>query len=98
MGAGRAIVSTPFTYAAELLADDRGVLVADPTAEAFAATLTALLDDEARRTKLGARAYAYTRGMIWSETGAAYRRVFERVVGTPVDRPPHRPRSAYLNA
>ena len=98
MAAGRAIVSSPFTDAVEFLAEDRGVIVAKPTAKAFAIELNALLDDEDRRTELGARAYAFTRPMIWSETGAAYRNVFERVVGAPIGTMPARPRFTVLNA
>ena len=85
-------------HAVEFLAEDRGVIVAKPTAKAFATELNALLDDEDRRTELGARAYAFTRPMIWSETGAAYRGVFERVVGAPIGTMPARPRFTVLNA
>jgi glycosyltransferase involved in cell wall biosynthesis len=79
MGAGRAIVSTPYTYATDLLAEGRGVLVPAATPERFAAALNQVLDDGELRTALGRRAYAYSRAMVWSEVGAQYRRLFERV-------------------
>jgi glycosyltransferase involved in cell wall biosynthesis len=79
MGAGRAIVSTPYTYAAELLADDRGMLVQPGSAGALATALNDLLGDDAQRALLGARAYEYSRGMVWSQVGASYRQVFARV-------------------
>jgi len=79
MGAGRAIVSTPYTYAADLLADGRGVLVPAATPKRFAAALNEVLDDAELRATLGRRAYEYSRTMVWSEVGAQYRRLFERV-------------------
>ncbi len=84
MAAGRAVVSTPYTYAAELLADDRGVLVAPGSPAALAAAFNGLLADDDRRAALGRRAYAHSRSMIWSQVGAAYRRVFGRVTNERV--------------
>ena len=79
MGAGRAIVSTPYTYAAELLTDGRGVLVPPGSPEALATALNDILSDRELRAALGQRAYAYSRGMVWSAVGAEYRAAFERV-------------------
>ncbi len=79
MSAGRAIVSTPYAYAAELLAEGRGVLVAPGSPVKFAAALNRVLADAELRDAIGRRAYAYSRNMIWSEVGAEYRRLFERV-------------------
>ncbi|MGH2511852.1 MAG: glycosyltransferase family 4 protein [Candidatus Limnocylindrales bacterium] len=81
MGAGKAIVSTPFAYAAELLAGGRGVL-AKPDPTAVATALTDLLADSRRRTKLGARAHAYARDMLWPAVGAQYQELFDRVTGS----------------
>jgi glycosyltransferase involved in cell wall biosynthesis len=80
MGAGRAIVSTPYTYAAELLADDRGVLVEPGSAAALAGALNGVLRDEDLRASLGRRAYVHSREMVWPAVGARYRSVFERAV------------------
>lgn len=79
MGAGRAIVSTPFAYAAELLADGRGRLVAPSSPAAFAEAFTELLRNNELRTALGRRAYEHSRGMVWWEVGSQYRRIFDRV-------------------
>jgi glycosyltransferase involved in cell wall biosynthesis len=79
MGAGRAIISTPYTYATELLADGRGLLVAPASATALENALIDVLGDPRLRAALGQRAYASSRGMVWSAVGAAYGRVFERV-------------------
>lgn len=79
MGAGRAVVSTPYAYALELLADDRGVLVPPNSPPALAQALTELLEDDELRARLGRRAYEHSRAMVWSEVGEAYNRLFKRV-------------------
>jgi glycosyltransferase involved in cell wall biosynthesis len=81
MAAGRAIVSTPYPYASELLADARGVL-APPTADAIGAAVTGLLDDDAARTAMGARAHEHSRSMVWTKVGAEYQAVFARVAAS----------------
>ena len=79
MGAGRAIVSTPYLYASELLANGRGVLV-DPVSPAnLAGALNTLLSDHGLRRKIGRRAYQYSRGMVWPAVGARYRELFASV-------------------
>ena len=79
MGAGRAIVSTPYAYATELLADGRGVLVPPASPVALSAALKELLADPALRAAIGSRAYAHSRRMIWSAVGAEYRDLFAHV-------------------
>jgi glycosyltransferase involved in cell wall biosynthesis len=83
MGAGRAIVSTPYAYATELLADGRGLLIEPGSPSRLGTALADLLADDAARDALGRRAYAHSRSMVWDEVGAAYRAVFDRVVGFP---------------
>lgn len=79
MGAGRAVVSTPYVYATELLAGGRGILVQPGSVADLAAALTQLLGDPALRHQIGRRAYAYSRGMVWSAVGAKYRALFSQV-------------------
>lgn len=78
MAAGRAIVSTPYAYAADLLAGGRGMLTG-PTAKDIAETINALLDDEPARLAMGALAHEGTRDMVWTRVGAAYQALFARV-------------------
>jgi glycosyltransferase involved in cell wall biosynthesis len=88
MGAGRTVVSTPYAYATELLADGRGILVEPHSPSSLSdAIVTVLSDDELRHT-IERRAYAYTRGMIWSAVGAEYGRLFSRVAVTAPARVP----------
>jgi glycosyltransferase involved in cell wall biosynthesis len=76
MGAGLAVVSTPYTYAAEVLAEGRGVLIPPASPDALAEAVANLLGDPERRAAVGRRAYAYSRPMVWRAVGAAYARVF----------------------
>lgn len=79
MSAGKAIVSTPYAYAAEMLSDGLGVLVPPGSPKALAEGLGELLRDDERRFALGLRAYERSRSMIWPEVGRQYRDVFARV-------------------
>lgn len=79
MAAGRAVVSTPYTYAKELLADGRGMLVPPGSPERLASALNDILGDHELRAALGRRAYAHSRSMVWSAVSREYRAVFDGV-------------------
>jgi len=83
MGAGRAIVSTPYPYATELLAEGRGVVAGAATAEALAAEIIPLLSDPARRLEMGQRAHDDSRRTTWTRVGAEYAALFDRVAAEP---------------
>jgi glycosyltransferase involved in cell wall biosynthesis len=76
-GAGKAVVSTPYWHAAELLAEDRGALVPFGDAKAIAREVIGLLRDENRRTLIRKNAYKLGREMIWSNVARLYMRSFE---------------------
>jgi glycosyltransferase involved in cell wall biosynthesis len=76
-GAGKAVISTPYWHAAELLSEQRGVLVPFADPEAIAHEVTALLRDEARRNAMSDKAYKLGREMVWSNTAGLYMRSFE---------------------
>jgi glycosyltransferase involved in cell wall biosynthesis len=86
LGAGKAIVSTPYAYAREVLDQGRGVLVPARDPRALATALGRILDRPDYRASLAARAYDYGRQMTWPRVGLAYRTLFEaaarRVVPT----------------
>lgn len=70
---GKAVVSTPYVHARELLAGDVGVLVEPGSSEAIAQAVIGLLDDPARLNAIQRRAYARGRATIWpvfAEAGA----------------------------
>jgi hypothetical protein len=78
VAAGKAIVSTPYWHARELLGDERGVLVPARDAAALAEAVNALFGDEPRRVALGRRAAALGRSMSWPVVGGLYLDSFER--------------------
>jgi glycosyltransferase involved in cell wall biosynthesis len=79
-GVGKAIVSTPYWHARELLADGRGILVPFGDSDATGREIAALLTDDERRQRLCRAAYAYSRPMTWPRTGERYMHEFARAV------------------
>ncbi len=76
-GAGKVVVSTPYWHAAELLAEDRGVLVPFGDAQAIAREVIGLLRDDTRRHAIRKNAYKLGREMVWSNVARLYMRSFE---------------------
>src|SRR5690606_6018732 len=88
-GCGKAVVSTPYWHAAELLANDRGVLVPFRDPGAIADAVISLLADESRLHAMRKRAYMLGREMVWSNVAHRYVQSFiearkSRPVSTPV--------------
>lgn len=78
-GMGKAVVSTPYWHARELLADDRGVLVPFNDVAALGRETSGLLTDDLRRERMRKRAYASSRSMTWGRIGSQYATLFETV-------------------
>lgn len=78
LGAGKAIVSTPYWYAEEMLGEERGALVPFRDPAALADQVIQLLDNEAQRHAMRKRAYMFGRSMIWSQVAQRYMETFER--------------------
>jgi glycosyltransferase involved in cell wall biosynthesis len=78
LGAGKAVISTPYWYAQEMLADKRGVLVPFRDPAALAEQVINLLGNEAERHAIRKRAYMFGRAMIWPEVAKRYMESFER--------------------
>lgn len=78
-GLGKAVVSTPYWHAQELLAEGRGVLVpfGDPTA--IGHEIASLLTDDTRRDAMRRRAYQTSRPMTWQKTAERYLALFSQV-------------------
>lgn len=70
LGAGKAIVSTPYLHASEVLADGRGMLVPFRDAGAIAAAVNGILQDPVRKSVFEARAFDYGRAATWPAIGA----------------------------
>jgi glycosyltransferase involved in cell wall biosynthesis len=75
---GKAVVSTPYWHAQELLADGRGILVPFGDATAIGAAVAGVLTDDTRRQALRESAYAYSRPMTWEHTAEHYLATAER--------------------
>ena len=78
MGAGKAIISTPYLHAKELLAEKRGMIVPFANPEAIAEAVIHLLENDAERHAMRKRAYLYSRGTTWQKTARAYMESFQR--------------------
>ena len=78
LGAGKAVVSTPYWYAEEMLAEERGALVPFRDPAALAEQVIDLLDNEAKRHAMRKRAYLYGRAMIWPQVARRYMESFDR--------------------
>jgi len=76
-GCGKAVISTPYWHAEELLADGRGVLVPFGDSPAMTQAILGLLEDDNRRHAMRKRAYLLGREMIWSKTAERYMASFE---------------------
>jgi glycosyltransferase involved in cell wall biosynthesis len=78
MGAGKAIISTPYWHAAEVLANGRGMLVQFENPDAIASAAIELLDNDEARYAMRERAYLYSRPMVWKRVAQSYMAAFQR--------------------
>jgi len=79
LGAGKAIISTPYWHAIELLDDRRGALVPFQNSDAIAQKTIELLDTPAIRHAMRKRAYLFSRETIWKRVAQGYMDSFSRV-------------------
>ncbi len=84
LGAGKAIISTPYWHATELLAGKRGVLVPFEDSRAIAAAAIQLLDNPTACRAMRNRAYLYARETVWSKIAESYMSTFVRARTTRV--------------
>jgi glycosyltransferase involved in cell wall biosynthesis len=75
-GVGKAVVSTPYWHARELLAEGRGVLVPFGDSAAIGSEIAELLTDDLRRHAMRRDAYSYSRTMTWERTAERYLATF----------------------
>jgi glycosyltransferase involved in cell wall biosynthesis len=87
LGAGKAIISTPYWHAKELLADRRGAIVPFDDPAAIAEAAIRLLNNDAERHAMRKRAYLYSRGTTWPKTARAYMDSFQRARVERMSRP-----------
>ncbi len=78
LGAGKAIISTPYWHAKELLANGRGVLVPFDDPDSIAEAVLRLLENDAERHAMRKRAYLHSRNTTWPKTARGYMASFQR--------------------
>lgn len=87
MGAGKAVISTPYWYAEEMLAEGRGRLFPFGDSEALREAVNALLDDPRERNAMRKRAYLFCRDMVWQEVGARYVELAAEIIEARHEKP-----------
>ena len=87
LGAGKAIISTPYWHAIELLDDRRGALVPFQNPEAIAEKTIELLTTPALRHAMRKRAYLFARAMVWKKVAQGYMESFARVRSDRLETP-----------
>lgn len=87
LGAGKAIISTPYWHAIELLDDRRGALVPFQNPGAIAQKTIELLDTPATRHAMRKRAYLFARDMVWKRVAQGYMESFARVRSDRMESP-----------
>lgn len=80
IGLGAAVVSTPFWYAEEMLADGRGKLVPFQDSSVMATTINELLDDEQELERIRKSAYSFGRSMIWKEVSRRHIALMTQII------------------
>jgi glycosyltransferase involved in cell wall biosynthesis len=80
MGAGKAIVSTPYLHAREALAHGRGILAAFRDSDRLAHEVNSILERPGLKRSLERRAYAYARDMAWPRAGERWLTLMRQVL------------------
>ncbi|WP_321494832.1 glycosyltransferase family 4 protein [uncultured Desulfobacter sp.] len=95
MGTGKAVISTPYWYAQEMLAEGRGHLVPFNSPNALAEQINALLGDDIQRHAIRKKAYTFTRDAVWAKVSQNYLDLFSEVRHNRIRHP--RPRHSYVS-
>jgi glycosyltransferase involved in cell wall biosynthesis len=94
MGTGKAVISTPYWYATEMLAEGRGRIVPFCNPNAMAEQIIDLLDNDVERHAMRKKAYIFSRDAVWKEVSRKYLQVFSDVRQNRTRNP--RPRHSYV--
>lgn len=79
VGLGKAVVSTPYIYAKELLSDGRGFVVPFNDMESMSSVLSTVLENNLVRQQIGQRAYAFGRNVTWGEVSQKMSELFAKL-------------------
>jgi polysaccharide biosynthesis protein PslF len=92
LGAGKAVVSTPYLHAKEALADGRGLLVDFRDPDELSTAINSLLDDPDLKRKLEHDAYVYANEFTWPKTGTRFVEVMRELMESAPSKQPTRAR------
>jgi glycosyltransferase involved in cell wall biosynthesis len=96
MGTGKAVISTPYWYATEMLAENRGRIVPFHNPDAMAEQIIDLMDNDVDRHAMRKKAYMFSRDAVWKEVSRKYLQVFREVQLNRTRNP--RPRHSYVES
>ncbi len=85
LGTGRAVISTEFAQAKEIITPEVGRLVPIKNSPALTTALLDLLSDEKRLRKMNRTAYQITRPMLWSNVAKQYIHLLMRTVAPAIN-------------
>jgi glycosyltransferase involved in cell wall biosynthesis len=94
MGTGKAVISTPYWYATEMLAEGRGRIVPFQNPDAMSKQIKGLFDNDIERHSIRKKAYTFTRVAVWKEVARKYLQIFTEVRQNRTRNP--RPRHSYV--
>ncbi len=84
LGTGRAVISTEFAQAKEIITSDIGRLVPIQDSQALSSTILDLLSDPKKLEKMAHNAYNSTRFMLWSNVARKYINLLTRTIIPPI--------------
>ncbi|MCX8022760.1 MAG: glycosyltransferase family 4 protein [Syntrophorhabdaceae bacterium] len=87
IGMGKAVISTPYWYAEEMLSEGRGRLVGFNDPKGIRDAILELIENEKERHQMRKKAYELGRKMTWKSVAREYLEVFREAMGTYERRP-----------
>jgi glycosyltransferase involved in cell wall biosynthesis len=79
-GCGRTVVSTPITYAKELLSQGRGIIVDEKSPESYTKKIDEVLSNPELKETIEKNAYTHTRSMTWTNVATNYLKTFNKAL------------------
>lgn len=85
LGAGRAVVSTAFSQAKEIITPESGRLVPIKSTQAFSSALIELLRNQSKLKRMHRKAYKITRPMVWENVAGEYSKLLTQTILPPIN-------------
>lgn len=85
MGCGKAVISTPYLHARDIVTPKRGILVNFKDPDSITDAISKILSNPQLRESMEKNAYEFTRHMTWQNVALAYKNIFEDFIQTNKD-------------